>query len=117
MSIIDKALNQALTLLNAAKVQYAVVLPDGTIAGELQVKVVKKRGGFVKKNDFVAQYNYIETLRELPVGGTHKWEVRDDQLIPFQSAVCGTAGRLFGTGNFMTTVDREARTVEILRVQ
>ena len=95
---------------------YAIALPDGTYAGTLEVVVPKPRKTAKKVNNFVAQLDYIKQMESLRPGATLKWTVASEQAVPFQSAVCGTAGRLYGSGNYITTASKETGEVELLRV-
>jgi len=61
----EKAFNRAINILKALKLQYAVVLPDGTKHGELEVTVKRE----VKDYEYGEITGYVEEfVKDMAVG-------------------------------------------------
>lgn len=111
MSIKDKTLQQAIKLLNALGCSYKIISAEGAEFGTLEV--VKQQARTVRSRVF-ANTGYIQKIKAMSVGEVLTFTPPEGSTAEeMRSAVCGTAHRLLGSGNYVTSVD--ATTVQILR--
>lgn len=112
------AMQRAEGLLKAAGVGYAIRLEDGTVLGNLPLAADKPtRAGYVKKNHFVRDYDYITAMRALNPGDTTSWDMgTHEKAVSFQKVVSAAAHRLWGSDSFITTQSKGGTGVEVLRV-
>lgn len=116
-SITEVAVRRAIQLLQAAKAEYAIRLPDGQSFGELPIAETKKRT-VIKVNKFKERMpDYIEQIKGMQPGDVLRWSVGQDAEA-FRKAVSSTASHYIGKGKCMSTLTGEDKgTVEILRVE
>lgn len=117
-SVTAVAVQRAVLLLNAAKVEYAIRMPDGEILGALPVG--KKAGTPRRKvNDFRALVpGYIDQVAALEPGGVARWRVDAHLADPFRKCVASVATQRLGQGHCITAIVGEAKDiVEVLRVE
>lgn len=114
-SIQQKALNEAMTRLNAIKAQFHIVMPDGTEYGApiapqkpLRTRIIDpakpKNGPYVRK--FLEVMGVGDVAIIPPQTG--------DDPVRLQGNVTATAGAMWGPGSYMTSV--KDGSVEILRL-
>lgn len=119
-SVTQVALERALVLLRAAKVEYAIRTPDGQVLGDLEIVVRKPKHEpkYRQVNSFVALFpGYPDQVRAMAIGDVLTWKLETKDLAEgFRSAVASIARIAFGKGNCISTV-REDLTVELLRVE
>lgn len=109
------AAKRAIQLLTASGMEYAVRMPDGSLAGTLKIADPVTKKPKQVKNHFEKDYAYIKTLEAMEVNGSYKWTMPTKELaVSFQRSVCGTASRKWGNDSYITTV--VDCTVEILRL-
>lgn len=91
-------------------VEYALKVKDGTLHGTLaHVEPREPRASW-------AFTGYAEALKALSPGETWEYTAESKvQACKLQAAVTGTAHKLWGSGNYITTV-KEGNVLEILRV-
>ena len=109
-------LTRAIAMLRAAGVQFAVQMPDGTKAGDLEIAPPLKAR--VRLNNWNRDTGYIETLKTLSPGQNYTWLMPSEKAIGFQKVVSAQAGLLWGyeQNTFATTIHADGMTVEVLRV-
>lgn len=111
MSIKEKTLQQAIKLLDALGCNYKVISSDGAEFGSLEV--VKQQARNVRHRVF-ANTGYIDKVKVMSVGEVLTLNPPDGSTAEeMRSAVCGTAHRLLGSGNYVTSIENNH--VEILR--
>lgn len=94
---------------------FAMETPDGLV-GTLEVVVQKKKR--TKGSDRVswAYTGYLDGIKVLGIGEVWSYQGCDKKEAQgLQRAVTGNAGKLWGPGNFISTVDAKHK-FEILRV-
>lgn len=112
MDIQDKALSKALNALNALKVSYKVICKDGTEYGDLVVVTKKahtRRHGIFLATGYQQKIDALgigEVAVFLPPEGTTAKEM--------QKPVSARAGKVFGNGNFMSTISNGQ--VQVMRI-
>lgn len=122
MNVQQVAVERAKVLLAAAKVDWAIRFPDGTVEGTLIVKPPAKQ----PKTDRTVKYRwdkdlgYIEKVRAMQPGDTLSWTIADGHAGEhFRGAVSGTCSRAHGPGACIVVskaLDDGSMTVECLRV-
>lgn len=118
MDIKTVAIHRAIKLLDAAGVDYAVTLPDGTTAGTMKARPRKSK----RKSpqwDFVSAYDYMNKIDALEPG--------DMAYFEFDKLPGAPADNLRGVINayisrcrprrFITATNRAAGQIEVLRVE
>lgn len=112
-SVQQVAIQRAITLLRAAKAEFAIRAPDGEVFGELPIAVVPKK---IKVNDFVKMFpGYIDQIKGMQAGDILVWEVPHDKADAFRSCVSASAAQHVGKGQCISTVTDKG--VELLRVE
>lgn len=113
MDVKTKAITQAARLLTAAGAQFKIIAPDGAEFGDLEVAEPKARA--TRRHNVYAVTGYIQKIDAMAVGDVVTLEPpTPEDLDGFRSAVCGSAGRAFGNGNYTTATNAGA--VEVLRI-
>lgn len=117
-SVQELAIKRAITLLQAAKAEFAIRCPDGTVHGELPIaepKVIKRH----KVNDFRQLVpGYIDQIKAMQPGDVLRWTVGINLAEPFRKAVSSVASNSLGKGRCISTLVGDNRdSVEILRVE
>lgn len=97
------AINRAIGWLGAAGVDFAVIMPDGTKAGTLEI-MPKKGKPRTKVHDFDKNLGYVKIMRAMQVGDVESWTVPPEQGAALRSCVASTAIRYWGSGSHETTV-------------
>ena len=114
MDVKQIAVERAIKMLDAAGAKYAIVLPDGTRLGVLQVaepKVLPLRRA--KVNPGITAYVKV-FLAPMQVGGEVTVPTTPEfSLVSIQTACAQSAGALWGRGNFVT--HRVENGVQVLR--
>ena len=109
----EKSFNRAINILNALKCQYAVVLPDGTKHGELEVTVKKE----VKDYEYGEITGYVEEfVKEMAVGQTLTIHAGKYPIDKVQGACLNWFGKRYGVGSVTTSRNRLNSTVEAMRI-
>ena len=119
-SVQSAAVQRAIVLLNAAKVEYAIRTPEGEMLGTLEVKPRKpvKERKWTVVNDFTKMFpGYADQVRAMQPGDVLRWPCKDKvQAEQFRASVASQASRGLGPGKSMTTITAD-HTVELLRVE
>lgn len=111
MDIKTKAFNQAINTLKALGAQFKVIAADGQEYGELEVVVPKAR---TRRHDVYASTNHLAKIQAMQIGEVEVLTAPEGEDVKkFRSAVCGAAGRFFGNGNYVTSVNSDGA-VELL---
>lgn len=111
-AIIDKVIQEAIRNLKSCGCQFAVITPSGDRLGDLEVKPVKIRKGTRPVNDWKSS-GYIQVIEKMKPGDVEVLRIPGGDR-RFQSAVCATAVRFFGKGNYQTVINGDH--VEIMRL-
>jgi hypothetical protein len=125
LNVQQEALGRAQALLSAAKVDFAIRMPDGTTLGTLAVMPPKKvklpKTPRTVQYHWDRDYQYIEKIAALKPGDTLVFEVPAEGGEHFRGAVSGTCSRKHGPRNCIVATEwKDNRTkmrVEVLRVQ
>jgi hypothetical protein len=105
--------NRAINILKALKCQYAVVLPDGTKHGELEVTVKKEE----KEYEYGEITGYVEEfVKEMAVGQTLTIHVGKYPIDKVQGACLNWFHKRHGAGSVTTSRNRLNSTVEAMRI-
>lgn len=104
---------RAVQWLKASGLQFAVIMPDGTKLGDLELAPVKEAKRRTRLHNWVEKTNYIETLNAMAVGDVFEWQVEPELGEAFQKCVSAQAGTRFGKGNYITQT--KAGKVSIMR--
>lgn len=129
------ALNQAVRLLNAVGVPYAVLLEDGSQLGTLTVVIPKAPKP--KKTDrtihwrWVSEFpNYMEKVRAMKPGDVLEFDATKPEVPPegdylshtkqrresLRGSIVSVAIRTFGEGTCMSTLIGDTGKIQLLRV-
>jgi hypothetical protein len=114
-SVTDEAVTRATKLLNAAGVQYAILLADGTQLGNLPIGGAVTRKGHHK--EIAKATNWPEKLNAAKVGEVTFIEAGTKQMArKMVSSVSAGAIYRFGTGNSLINMTKRGDTwgVEVL---
>ena len=105
--------NRAINILKALKCQYAVILPDGTKHGELEVTVKKEE----KDYEYGEITSYVEEfVKELAVGGTLTIHAGKYPIDKVQGACLNWFHKRHGAGSVTTSRNRLTGTVDAMRI-
>lgn len=109
------ALNRAIQTLEALGIQYAVIDHEGTLHGNLTVaeKKSRTREGY----EWGSRTKMImPSIEGLKVGDVVTIECKEHEVESVRSIASSILGKKFGTGAYTTAIDRDKKTVEILRI-
>ncbi len=109
MNVKQKQVQQAIKALSAAGLRFKVIDEDGTEHGNLPVLVeqpkVQRPKRIVRRNVF-ARSGYIGTLGKMAVGDVESIAPPSGATADeMRGAVSGTCTRLFGRGNYATSIN------------
>jgi hypothetical protein len=90
---------------------FKIITADGEEFGDLTVVTKSKR---VPIN---ATVNYVDQLKNIAIGESRVISYGELDAIKVQAAMCSFMHKTFGSGTYMTGLDRNAGTVEILRLE
>ena len=109
-------LNKAIAMLKASGVRYAVETEPGVFVGSLEVKPPRPvKPVRTPRHQWEKLNPYIDKVSKLLPGEVLTFDMPAEHANSFQSAVCGTACRLFGVGNYTTGRTKTGK-LELLRV-
>lgn len=117
MSVNQIALDRALKLLDAAGVQYAVIGLDGVKHGALEVaqpKAKKRRPLRYAYGEF--RDYFMPYLRGMKPGDSVKIPFGKYEAEELRGPLSSWCTNNWGNGNTITSIDRKAGHVEVLRV-
>lgn len=116
------ALDRALTLIKAAGVPFAVLLPDGTKLGELEIKpprqAPRRKTGRTVKYHWDKDLGHVAQVKAMACGDVLEWVVAEGGE-NLRSAVGGAGVRAFGKGSCIATMTKlpdGRQKIELLRV-
>lgn len=109
MSVHTVAAKRAVQILEALGATYSIKLPDGQ-------KFEKKRHRGAAQNDFTAT-GYTEVVKGLKRGESHTFPINGFPAERFRATIAAKASALWGKQSSITHINREAGTVEVLRVK
>lgn len=105
--------NRAINILKALKCQYAVILPDGTKHGELEVTVKKEE----KEYEYGEITGYVEEfVKEMNVGQTLTIHAGKYPIDKVQGACLNWFHKRHGAGSVTTSRNRLTNIVEAMRI-
>ena len=109
------ALNRAIQTLEALGIQYAVIDHEGTLHGNLTVTEKKSR---VKDGyEWGSKTKFILPLIEnIKAGEVIKVECKDHDIESVRSIASSILSKRFGSSACTTAIDRDKKTIEILRI-
>lgn len=114
MTLKDQAISRATALLTAAGAKFKIIAADGTEYGDLQVVDPKARRN--KPFAHGERANYIQSR----IVGMKPGE---ETVVPLgkytydELNVGAVAGKLWGTGNYITALTKDGKGIEVLRVE
>ena len=115
MSVNEIALDRALKLLDAAGVQYAVIGFNGTKYGTLEIAPPKKKRALRYAYGEFRDY-FMPYLRDIKPGDSVKIPFGKYEVEELRGPVSSWCTNNWGKGNTITSIDRKAGHVEVLRV-
>lgn len=108
-------LNRALTLLDAIGAKYAIISPDGTQFGDLQIANHKTKDtrpySFKEMNAYVRDQFILHNVGDVAIIPIDKFDI--DEL---QSAISSHAIKTGGKGHYTTCRSKDKKSIEVLRV-
>jgi hypothetical protein len=108
----EKAVSQAIRMLRAAGVQYAVIDHAGALHGTLDVKKRKYPAG----PRMALKPHYKDPLDALAPDSAVSIPIpAGADATSFQACVCQYARALWGMGNYTSSMNREQNAVDVLR--
>lgn len=115
-----QTVDRAVAFLNAAGVEYKVILPDGTEYGDLEVVVHKKRTRVQRIAHGTMTGLYKEQIKNAEVGDVIQVSIEDIEALgagveSFRSAATACASTVWGNGTYTSIVTDTH--VEILRIE
>jgi hypothetical protein len=115
MDINAKAIQKALTILDALGAQYKVVTKGGDEFGTLVV-VAAKSPRTSRTN--LIQFGYKDQIRALKLGECQRFTAPDGvSAAQYRSVLSAAAHQIYGKGAVMTSVDSRRNTIDALRIQ
>ena len=116
MNNIERAsLPKIISMLNACKVQFAIIDSNGTKHGNLEVEEKKKRRPLKYPFGALAKHfaPYIENLREDEAAEV---PCKEYDIESVRSAIAGWASSHWGNGTCSTMLDKKSNTVLVFRM-
>ena len=114
MDINAKAIQKALTILDALGAQYKVIAKDGGEFGTLEVVAKSTRAPRTK---FI-HFGYKEQIRSLKLGECKRFTAPDGvTATQYRSVLSSAANQIYGRGAVMTSVNSHENTIDALRIQ
>lgn len=110
-----KVLGNMENALKALKLKYAIIDSDGEVHGELEVVVPKKRRGSVYGHGVMSNYikpyfnTFLDNTSKTIPAGQYDVEI-------VRGSVCNMATKLFGAGNYKTTLTNDRKGVVVTRL-
>ena len=116
MDINAKAIQKALTILDALGAQYKVITKDGGEFGTLEV-VAKSTRAPTPRTKFT-HFGYKEQIRSLKVGECKRFTAPDGiTATQYRSVLSSAAHQIYGKGAVMTSINSHENTIDTLRIQ
>lgn len=114
-----QTVERAVAFLNAAKVDYKVILPDGTEYGDLEVVVHKKRTRTQRVAHGTMTALYKDKVRDAEIGDVIQVAIKDIEAVgakteSLRSAATAYASMTWGNGTYASVITDTH--VEILRI-
>lgn len=109
MSVHTVAVKRAVQILEAIGATYSIKMPDGQ-------KFEKKRRRGKPEHDF-AGTGYAEVVKSLKKGESHTFPLNGFPAERFRATIAAKASTTWGKQSSITHINREAGTVEVLRVK
>ena len=111
----EKAIKQALKILDATGCIYAVKDPDGNVHGELQVVEKKTRSGFFFPKGTIA--NHVEAnLKSMSIGDVVQVPVLDYGAERVRGGISAWFIKNHGANAHTASVSKDHAFVEVLRI-
>lgn len=109
------ALNKAIQTLEALGIQYAVIDHEGTLHGNLTV--AEKKSRLKEGYEWGSRTKMImPSIEDLKIGEVVTIECKEHDVESVRSIASSILGKKFGSGACTTAIDRDKKTVEILRI-
>ena len=109
------ALNKAIQTLEVLGLKYAVIDHEGTLHGNLTV--AEKKSRTKEGYEWGSKTKFILPLIEnIQAGEVVKVECKEHDIESVRSIASSILGKKFGSGACTTAIDRDKKTVEILRI-
>ena len=107
LEIQEKMLHGAIKTLTLLNCEFAVKMPDGTVAGTLKVETSATRTRLRRRHDFSA-YNIPERVDAMKVGDVDVYPCPDPkEREALRNCISAKGCTRFGKGTFTTGVVRE----------
>jgi hypothetical protein len=116
VGVIDSAVQRAVKILKASKVEFEIRMPDGSVYGGLTKQAEKKRIGSL--HPWGEQNSYIESgLANVKPGDIVVVKVPDGYKInSFQSGITSWCCGKWGQGSYVTARVADGTAIEVMRV-
>lgn len=99
-----EAAMRAVGWLTTLAIPFAVILPDGTKHGALEVMPPKRHTRKTgQRTIWLGRFNHYEIAAGLAVGKSHVFEIADPERQVFWKALENAARQHIGAGNFVVT--------------
>lgn len=115
MSVKVNALAQAIKILNALKINYAIIDEDGNKHGNLEVADPKKRAAPEFPRGEVRSH-VLQFIEKIQVGEIKEVPADKYGLARVRANACSWMIEKYGAGCCTTSISHEKNTVEILRI-
>lgn len=115
MSVKANALAQAIKILNALKVGYAIIDEDGNRHGNLEVTEPKKRAPSAFPRGEVRSY-VLQFIEKIQVGEIKEVPADKYGLERVRANCCSWLIERYGPGCCTTSINHDNNTIEILRI-
>lgn len=107
------AFNRALNILTALKCQYAIITPSGDKHGGLRVAVDKPEPEY----EYGEVTRYVEGfIKDIPIGAVATVEVGKYPIDKVQGACLNWFHKRHGAGSATTNRNKQANTVNVMRI-
>lgn len=122
MSVRKNAIGSAVRLLEATGARFHIVDSEGNAWGEpidTRTRAVRKDRGVKRdpSNTFVARYDYTNRLKAMQVGDVEEFVIVGDDKIERVRATITARATMMKPMKFMSSVRKEDRVIEVLRVE
>jgi hypothetical protein len=114
----ELVMKRALANLSTIGCRYAIIDPDGVKHGDLEIvgKKIRTRSAPIYGMGTLKKY-YSPFIEQMTIGEVVSIPPGEFTTEKIRGAICSELFRLYGKGNYTTTVNRNKNVVEVLRTE
>lgn len=115
MKVTELAVARALVILKSLKAEYKIILPDGAEYGDLVIQPKKAKRQFKYPIGEMADH-YRPFVKNMKPGEVVSVPLGKFEAEHLRGTMTGHFAKTWGAGSTMTTINKKAKTVEVLRI-